>query len=69
MFENFFKTYTESMILHFEPELMISTIEIILNGLKDDPTIKTHSCNAIKDVCNFIYETMNKTTEKSKVLK
>ncbi len=69
MLENFFKTYTEIVFAHFDPELIIQILEFVLNGLKDDPTIKTHSCNALQYICSFVYETMNKTTEKSKILK
>jgi len=48
------------MFAHFDSDLILQVLEIILNGLKDDPTIKTHSCNSLKDVCVFIYETINK---------
>lgn len=49
---------------------MIRAIMILLEGLKmEDSTIKTNSCNAIRDLCTFIYETMNKSSEKAKPLK
>lgn len=49
---------------------MIRAIMILLEGLKmEDSTIKTNACNAIRDLCTFIYETMNKSSEKAKPLK
>lgn len=48
---------------------MVRAIEIMLEGLKDDPSIKTAACNGIRDLCTFIYETMNKSTERAKPLK
>jgi|JI10StandDraft_1071094.scaffolds.fasta_scaffold35478_3 hypothetical protein len=69
MIENFFKTFTDTMFAHFDPDLMIQVLNLVLEGLKDDPSIKTNSCNALKDICVFVYETMNKETESSKILK
>lgn len=37
MIENFFKTYTDVMFAHFEPDLILAVVELTLNGLKDDP--------------------------------
>ena len=47
MIETFMNTYTDLLFTHFPPDLILSIMEIILNGLKDDPTIKTQACNAI----------------------
>ena len=70
MIENFFHSYSDIFFQHFSPELMIKAIMILLEGLKmEDTTIKTNACNAIRDLCTFIYETMNKSSEKAKPLK
>lgn len=66
MVEGFFRSNLEMAFRHFEPELLLHTINIAILGLKEDTVIRNYCCNAIKELCFFIYETMNKTTEKSK---
>lgn len=57
------------MFRHFEPELIIKTLHILMIGLKTDQALKGYSCSAINAFCTFIYQTLNKTTEKNKLLK
>jgi len=52
--------------MNFDSELTLKLFEITLTGLKSEvAAVRSSSCNSIKDLCLFIYETMNKQTEKS----
>lgn len=52
--------------MNFDEELLLKLFEITLTGLKsENAAIRSSACNSIKELCLFIYETMNKQTEKS----
>jgi exportin-7 len=47
MIELFNRTYLETVFTHFPPELILSMLNTLLQGIKEESHIKTHSCNSL----------------------
>lgn len=64
MIESFMKFHTPLMMNHFDPSLVVKTLEATLLGLMTENENKGSCCNALKDFCTTLYTSRVKLGDK-----
>lgn len=64
MLENFMKHHAALMMRHFEPPLIVKTLETTLLGLMTDNESKGSCCNGLRDFCSTLYLARDKLADK-----